>query len=556
MISNLKSSTSILLKLIFTPAIVVLFIFTSSILSKNVAYAYPDNCSINIYPKPTVGTNKYKFSVKYMGSSKLSFVFLNIYSLDSSILSIIPPSNWYSKTAGGTYATGIASDDYEIKNNQVISWDSDISIPTMWDGLDIGAFDNSLDTSPEHIRCGGHYLPEEITYNDLDSINLNVPVVKQTDPIWTDDIYDHASLWSPKRPSIGTWGCALTSASMVLNYHGLFKLPDSAVITPGTLNTWLKSQKDGYVRNGEVNWLAISRLSKLAKQSGYNENFHFDALEFNRLGSNSKDQMTNDLTDGIPDILEVPGHFVVARGKDSNSIYINDPYYNRLTLNDGYNNQYISLDRFVPSNTDLSNLFIVGDDNLLFNLNNNLALSVCDIFTQTPIQDPTVSNKFNDSPLSELLYQKPPTGDYRLEIQGKNNSIYKLDTYEYDSNGEPKLQSITGLIGQGKKEILLIHYDKDDQAHSSVVKLVTSSSLKEDIQEAIDLKKIDKTFGKNLLSQVKSIDSLIMKKNSTLVNIRLRALQLEISLAKGSLIQSDVYIIISNDITSLINTKY
>ncbi len=87
--------------------------------------------------------------------------------------------------------------------------------------------------------------------------NLNVAYISQSDPLWASDIYDLANKWSVY-PYISRWGCALTSASMILNYHGFNT-------NPKNLNEWLKSQPDGYLTNGLLNWLAISRFSNLNK---------------------------------------------------------------------------------------------------------------------------------------------------------------------------------------------------------------------------------------------------------------------------------------------------
>ena len=141
---------------------------------------------------------------------------------------------------------------------------------------------------------------------------LDVPLLKQTNAAWKSRIYDSANLWSPRDPSINAWGCALTSAAMVFNYHGLKKLPSGIALTPSTLNDWLKTQKDGYVGNGLVNWLALTRLSK--QSVSVNNIFSFDALEFSKLIPGSISGIKIDLSNNITDILEEPGHFIVAKG--------------------------------------------------------------------------------------------------------------------------------------------------------------------------------------------------------------------------------------------------
>ena len=80
--------------------------------------------------------------------------------------------------------------------------------------------------------------------------------------------YDGANYWSPLAKTIKNWGCALTTYAMVLNYFGINKLPDGAILDPGSLNNWLK-KNNGYIdgkNTGYLNPLALSSLSKQAKK--------------------------------------------------------------------------------------------------------------------------------------------------------------------------------------------------------------------------------------------------------------------------------------------------
>ena len=532
---------------------VLLLLLTLVLLSSNKAFAYVDTCSWNIYPQPTVGTNTYKITATYHGSSQINFFFANFHPLSSSVNTTTPPANWYAQTGGGGYATGIASNTEFVDNNESVSWSANITIPSSWGGIDTAAFSSTTALDEEHIKCGGHIDPNEISYENLYLVNLNVPLFKQTAEPWQGLVYDSANLWSPASPTINSWGCALTSAAMVLNYHGLFKLPDSAVITPGTLNAWLKNEKDGYVRNGLVNWLAISRLSKKAKQSGYNENFHHDALEFNRLGSNSQNQLKTDLENGIPGILEEPGHFIVAKGETNSSFLINDPFYDRLTLSDGYQDLYLSLLRFTPSNTDLSYFMFIGDQNLslkLLDQNNN---EIGETFSLLPIQNSLNPDQKSGSVATEFLKKNPESGDYKLTINADTLSLYAVDLYLYDINGDPYLKTITGFINNGKPDTFLFTYDHDNSNNVTYKKVVTYSSFIEDINKAIVLKKINKSLGKNLILQVKLAEKLQPKLKKQSVAI-LKIIQKIISHSPGTLLKPDASKILLEDVTLLISS--
>lgn len=101
--------------------------------------------------------------------------------------------------------------------------------------------------------------------SELATPGSRLPLVKQNNSLWGSNEYDHASLWS-STPTIARWGCALTSAVMVLHSHGHLHLPDETALTPSSLNLWLLSQPDGYLGQGHLNWRAISRLTSINEQ--------------------------------------------------------------------------------------------------------------------------------------------------------------------------------------------------------------------------------------------------------------------------------------------------
>lgn len=247
--------------------------------------------------------------------------------------------------------------------------------------------------------------------------NLDVPLLKQTSEPWQSMEYDSASRWSSASPTIYSWGCALTSAAMILQYYGIKKTPYGTRLDPGTLNNWLRSQSDGYIGNGLINWLAISRFSRFAKESGNNPNISFDALEYDRYaGENKRQQLVNDLNDDRPGILEVPGHFVVAKGIEDNTFLINDPFYTRERLSDGYNNNFISLGRYIPSNTDLSYIMGVNDQDLHIKLKDADGNILSESFTQLPLENELNSTEKSDNPLRIIYLKKPSSGIYLMEM--------------------------------------------------------------------------------------------------------------------------------------------
>lgn len=324
----------------------------------------------------------------------------------------------------------------------------------------------------------------KIESSSTDPVPLAVPVFKQTNPGWNSQVYDTANVWNPIDPTINAWGCALTSAAMVLKFHGINKMLDGVTdLDPGTLNTWLNSQEDGYVGNGLVNWLAISRFSKLAR--GINGVLSYDALEYNRVEGADTAQLGEDLNNNIPGILEEPGHFVVAKGITQTSFSINDPFYdNRPTLA-SYSGTFLSLGRFVPSLTDLSYIMIVLDTNIQGALTTVSGSAVGTSFIQNPIINP-LNPSSSSSPAKRIIYlPKPDTGLYDLILSSNTNTTYSAKIFLYDENGNVILSTSSGILGNSTTDTITIDFKKSGNTSSDTERIVTFQSVIDDI---IDLR--------------------------------------------------------------------
>src|SRR5579872_2302110 len=256
-----------------------------------------------------------------------------------------------------------------------------------------------------------NWVSQNLNLNNYTLNSLPIPLLKQTSNPWQAQEYDTAHIWNPTDPTINAWGCALTSAVMILQYYGIYTIPGTnfTPLDPGTLNNWLKSQPDGYVGTGWVNWLALSRFSKLAASEHIVSSF--DALEYQRTQGGNIAQLTQDINHNMPDILEEPGHFIVAKGINGNTFDINDPYYNRTTLNNGYNNTFLSLGRYIPSQTDLSYIMLTADPGVTLTVKDSHGNIVGSSFTQSAIKDPLQANKTN-TPLKFYYLGKPDSGTY------------------------------------------------------------------------------------------------------------------------------------------------
>lgn len=276
--------------------------------------------------------------------------------------------------------------------------------------------------------------------------SLNVPDLKQYTGGWENIIYDHTL------KTIKEWGCALTSASMILQYHGHNIFPDG-------LNDWLKLQLDGYIRNSLINWLAVSRYTFL------NKSVSSPALEYKRLNPTDTN-LINELENNRPAILKVPGHFIVAKSQTSDSFGINDPgYSDRFTL-DSYSNTFSALNTYLPTNTNLSYLLLV------LNYDNNLKV-------YDPSGNEIVGFTFTEEFLSgETLkifqYPTPTIGKYRVEITG-TDTPFKLESYFYNQDGNLIDNQIITTEGNLPTALDLNYDTNPDTSHIEVLPAIISN---------------------------------------------------------------------------------
>ncbi|HVT01668.1 MAG TPA: hypothetical protein VHE53_05590 [Patescibacteria group bacterium] len=379
--------------------------------------------------------------------------------------------------------------------------------------------------------------------------DLNIPPIKQTNLVWANKAYDSASVWSPAYPNISSWGCALTSAVMVFRFHGLNKMVGGTDLDPSTVNDWLISQPDGYIGNGLVNWIALSRLSRLIKGAN---NVNFDALQYIRTSGYNKSKLLQDLNNGLPGILEEPGHFVVAKGTIGNSFLINDPYYNRQDLT-SYSDVFSSLGTFTPSQTDLSYLLLVIDSDSSIQLKNNSGDSVGDSFIQFPLENDDSPGKVSGQPIKMYYLPMPISGSYYLTLSSNKTHLYKLRIYYYDKDGNVKIGNLDGILGVSNSDSFNLNFDKNNLNNESSKQNITFDDLIEDVNalcKTKDLKvssclmlsiqaKLARDLGRNRITKVGAISLL-------------RSMQQYILSQKGRDISTSAWVVLNNDITGLL----
>jgi hypothetical protein len=407
------------------------------------------------------------------------------------------PQNWYDimvfadtiyvqKYINGQYSTLAGPINYPFQTNQTYSFSVEviqgqsievgINSQTVLVALDKPPFLTPLQKKTVAFRGSTGAISRSSLWFDnfkitadlepSELISLNVPLFKQTDPRWREQEYDSAKKWSDA-PTIGRWGCAMTSMAMILQYHGISQLPDGKVITPETLNQWLKDQPDGYISGG-INWLAITRLTRLIS-----EKHRTPKLEFSRSSGKKEDVIkwaTQEIEKDKPVILGVPGHFFVADGINTaaETLLIKDPAFNYELLSQ-HKTEVESIRRFQPSQTDLSYI--------LFVVPKGLSLQVKDQSGQIlPVErsseyiesfsDDVVTGDVKQSPVVEqVLLKKPANENYSVHLSQVKQMPYQLKIYSYDVLGNVQVQEKNGQVGSAGTHFSL-NYQKGSVTQS------------------------------------------------------------------------------------------
>lgn len=382
----------------------------------------------------------------------------------------------------GTYLKEIYYSEINDEGSLENWSENSVELPTKNCCFSLGAMNNYLYIIGGHDGVGYfdtvYYTKVNPGTTDPSTIDLAVPLLKQTSEPWQGNIYDSANKWSPSTPTINRWGCALTSTAMVMNYYGLSKITETTDLTPGTLNTWLVNEPDGYIGNGLLNWLAVSRLSK--KIAPINESFDFDALEFTKVRQMDNQTLDEDLTHSHPTILEVPGHFVVAKGKTTDSYNINDPFYNRTSL-DAYANQYRSLNRYIPSNTDLSYIMVTSSPDVEVTIRNAAGEVVGESYIQEPITNPIELTKSGKA-LKIVYLPKPSENNYTLTFASENEQSFAATSYLYDNTGNVTIHKHSGFVSTTNDDSYDVDFSHETAENSTVAHPITFEDIQDDLQ--------------------------------------------------------------------------
>lgn len=408
------------------------------------------------------------------------------------------------------------------------------------------------------------YPPRTLTLHYTPTI-LNVPLIKQgiipfddNNPSWEGEEFDHASQHGGFLcgTTIAQCGCAMTSTAMIFKHYGIEKLPDATPFSPGTFNTWLKNN-NGYFRDEGLNPYVAATLARKAKDQ--NPNFTYDALEYSRVNGTNTTQLTSDLQNGIPDVLEEPGRFIVGTGIDEDTFNINDPFYNRTSLT-SYNNSFLSLGRYTRSHSDSSYIVLAVDKDIDISLKDAAGSAVAESYLQYHINNATTTEGAPSSPsLKILAYPKPANGSYQIEVNTSASQKYQLDSYVIDQEGDVGVQTFAGQSVPNITNRFSLSYDKQSTTTSTIKPNITLNILKSDLQKLYDQGFID---NKGIFTSLKAEVELAIKASNIKPQIlgnkltvsALKVFLLELNTQRGKNVKEEAYQVLKNAADYLIKS--
>ena len=382
----------------------------------------------NLEGDPAVDSNDYIFAVYVMNDGKF-YLFSPLCQFATDCGYISNAYIFYSLEPGKIYnlrlefsnnSLDVYVDSFLIKSFQMSGYRAN--------GIYFG--NTKVTDTPKYWQ---NFLIDNVNilYSDYSISESSFPYFSQKDPLWGEHEYDSASEWAGvDKSGINRWGCALTSAAMMLEKFEV-KALDGNPINPDILNDWLKEQEDGYVGPGFVNWLAITRYAKGRLPDG-------KSLEFER----SYDPAL--LT--LPSILGIPGHFVVGYDDDATNWIINDPA-NETTTTLAKTSTIKSINRFVTSNTDLSYMMFVSSALITGTLINEAGDTIPLNWSDEYLDDDVDGG--SNTHLKVAMLPKPPPGKYTLTVDKDEESTGEIKIYLYDnlaSEIEPDTYPLTDPI--------------------------------------------------------------------------------------------------------------
>ena len=312
--------------------------------------------------------------------------------------------------------------------------------------------------------------PQPTSTPSAGDIHLDVPLLRQNEGAWASDIYN---LYGSDRiaDTIAKWGCATTSAAMVLSYYS------GVQVDPKDLDDWLAASSGYTPKHGviwtRIPWFAWERLGLTLAQPVY------AATTLSRLDSalafeNENPPIVNVCWKDCSDTNEARWHWVVVIGKSGSEYLINDPsgWLNRQTLGQYpvWGNMVTYASASGPTAPSLW-LYLCSPAEML----------VTDSLGRRTGIDPTTGEEFSEIPgasygdeylspaddsgggtMHTKVLVLPEGGIYTVEVIGTGDGSYTLLAISSGDGGQPLSQSITRSVTPGQVDSYVLDYSPTD----------------------------------------------------------------------------------------------
>lgn len=561
------------------------------------------NCSTNLMPNDTLWNNLgdnyiFELDMKIISGSDHNIAFRFTPSTTNNKwydLHFQSPGDFTLERVTGSYSVNTVSSypERSIPYHIKIIVDH-LNIKIYIDNVLVRDFTSSIDNHPTgrialRASTGGgsnetYFDNISVTSLDTTTNDLEVPYFSQNALPWGPTELDSMKSLGISRPTIESWGCAVTSAAMVLNYYGMTVLPGNILLNPGSLNLWLKANNGFLTGTGSggaysyMNWNVIGTLSKQLFDQGLST----VKLMHQRLLPNAgTTQIVNDdlSTKFIPDIFWVKNavttsHFVVAKGINNGIYDINDPKWNYPTLT-AFNDSYMQVDRYIPSHTNLSYLtFVVNPDvEILVTdpngkktgkyIHNGQTQEFNEIPNATyafekPISNSDILSNLEEAGtgVNEFLLPEPSDGDYIITLSSKSNTLYTFNIASFEQDGAMDLKKVLKGINTNQDITTALHFGQT--THTTVDNLVTFASAINDINTINQLGLLhDNTLDNHFtmyIQQAQAAYNTTNKNRASLAKNYLVRFQQSLDQYRGKKVDELAYQVLTSDVQFLIKS--
>jgi len=258
---------------------------------------------------------------------------------------------------------------------------------------------------------------------------LNVPLLSQGNPLWSNNIYGGSPC------TIQAQGSALCCMAMALNYEGI-------ATDPAALNTLMNNDND-FV-GASVNWDAATRDASA------------DTLEFHAYRTSYLQYLSQILADNYPVIVGVnlnaagvPTHYVLVTGYHNGQYLINDPGDANATTLAYYTNNfetrgYVAAEAGDVSGLDLTSgnaasILVVDPLGRRTGFEPSSGRVLQEIPQSVHFLDTLVNNNLTCASGPDTAHQveipQPMLGIYQIYLSGSNAGTYQLGLRSFSQTG-------------------------------------------------------------------------------------------------------------------------